>query len=123
MGGGIELLLKRRFELLKNKGDDADMFEKIGTVEGKNTWGRISTTIDVQDNSFYLLKSDYDNILIVVNVRNGKYSCLGTSDIVTNGGVTSNNYTLTGSTITLPILAIATTGITASISFEVYKLK
>lgn len=77
-----------------------------------------------QDNSFYLLipSDDYDNIIIAVNVINGKYASICSSANITNGGIAETNSGLSNGTVVITGKAIAATE-QKSISFNVYKMK
>ena len=89
------------------------MFELVDTVNGTNSWGRVSVSFTAQDNSFYLLipSDNYDNIVIVVSIINGKYAFMCASANTASGG-----------TVKIGNQAIATNE-QKSISFNVYKLK
>ena len=122
MGGGANLL-ERRFLLFKKEEVDNDMFDLVDTVTGTNNWGRVSVSFTAQDNSFYLLipSDNYDNIVIAVNVINGKYAFMCTSANTRDGGAFESNYGLSNNTVVI-IKSIATNE-QKSISFNVYKMK
>ena len=124
MGGGTNSLLNRRFLLFKKVEVDNDMFELVDTVNGTNSWGRVSVSFTAQDNSFYLLipSDNYDNIVIVVSIINGKYAFMCASANTASGGVSESNYGLSNNTVKIGNQAIATNE-QKSISFNVYKLK
>lgn len=100
------------------------MFDLVDTVEGTNSWGRVSVSFTAQDNSFYLLipSDNYDNIVIVVSIINGKYAFMCASANTASGGVSESNYGLSNNTVKIGNQAIAANE-QKSISFNVYKLK
>lgn len=100
------------------------MFELVDTVQGTNQWGRVSVSFAAQDNSFYLLipSDDYDNIIIAVNVINGKYASMCSSANTKNGGIGESNSELSNGTVIISGKAIAATE-QKSISFNVYMMK
>lgn len=123
MFGGGANLLERRFLLFKKEEVDNDMFDLVNTVNGTNSWGRVSVSFIAQDNSFYLLipSDNYDNIVIAVNVINGKYAFMCTSANTGDGGAFESNYGLSNNTVVIS-KSIAT-GEKKSISFNIYKMK
>lgn len=123
-GGGTNSLLNRRFLLFKKVEVDNDMFELVDTVNGTNSWGRVSVSFTAQDNSFYLLipSDNYDNIVIVVSIINGKFAFMCASANTASGGTSESNYGLSNNTVKIGNQAIATNE-QKSISFNVYKLK
>ena len=100
------------------------MFELVDTVNGTNSWGRVSVSFTAQDNSFYLLipSNNYDNIVITVSIINGKYAFMCASANTASGGASESNYGLSNNTVKIGNQAIATNE-QKSISFNVYKLK
>lgn len=122
-GGGANLL-ERRFLLFKKVEVDNDMFDLVDTVNGTNSWGRLSVSFTAQDNSFYLLipSDNYDNIVITVSIINGKYAFMCASANTASGGASESNYGLSNNTVKIGNQAIATNE-QKSISFNVYKLK
>lgn len=100
------------------------MFDLVDTVTGTNSWGRVSVSFTAQDNSFYLLipSDNYDNIVIAVNVINGKYAFMCTSVNTASGGASESNYGLSNNTVKINNQAIATNE-QKSISFNIYKMK
>ena len=123
-GGGTNSLLNRRFLLFKKVEVDNDMFELVDTVNGTNSWGRVSVSFTAQDNSFYLLipSDNYDNIVIAVHVINGKYAFMCASAYTESGGDAEVNYRLSNNTIVISNKAIAKND-NKSISFNIYKMK
>lgn len=122
-GGGANLL-ERRILLLKKEEVDNDMFDLVDTVNGTNSWGRISVSFTAQDNSFYLLipSDNYNNIVITVSIINGKYAFMCASAYTPDGGKSETNYGLSDNTVKISNQAIAKSE-QKSISFNVYKLK
>ena len=122
-GGGANSLLERRFLLLKKEEVDNDMFELVDTVAGTNMWGNVSVSFMAQDNSFYLLipSDNYENIMIAVNVINGKYAFMAMSKNITSGALCETNYGLSNNTVVIH-KAIAKNE-QRSISFNVYRMK
>lgn len=100
------------------------MFELVDTVNGTNSWGRVSVSFKAQDNSFYLLipSDNYDNIVIAVSIINGKYAFMCASAYVSGGGNSETNYGLSDNTVNIVNQAIAKSE-HKSISFNVYKMK
>lgn len=100
------------------------MFDLVDTVEGTNSWGRVSVSFKAQDNSFYLLipSDNYDNIVIAVSIINSKYALMCASANTASGGTSESNYGLSNNTVKIGNQAIATNE-QKSISFNVYKMK
>lgn len=100
------------------------MFELVDTVNGTNSWGRVSVSFTAQDNSFYLLipSDNYDNIVIVVSIINSKYAFMCASAYTAGGGKSETNYGLSDNTVKISNQGIATNE-QKSISFNVYKMK
>lgn len=100
------------------------MFELVDTVNGTNSWNRVSVSFKAQDNSFYLLipTDNYCNIIIAVSIINGKYAFMCTSVHTKDGGAFESNYGLSNNTVVISNKAIAINE-QKSISFNVYKLK
>lgn len=123
-GGGANSLLERRFLLFKKVEVDNDMFELVDTVNGTNSWGRVSVSFTAQDNSFYLLipSDNYDNIVIAVSIINSKYAFMCASAYTAKGGNSETNYGLSDNTVKIGNQAIAKSE-QKSITFNVYKLK
>lgn len=119
----MDLVKQRR--LLNSKGSDVDndMFELVDTVAGTNMWGNVSVSFTAQDNSFYLLipSDNYENIMIAVNIINGKYAFMAMSKNTTTGALCEANYVLSNNTVTIR-KAIAPNE-RKSISFNVYRMK
>lgn len=122
-GGGANLL-NRRFYLFKKVEVDNDMFELVDTVNGTNSWGRVSVSFTAQDNSFYLLipSDNYDNIVIAVSIINSKYAFMCASAYTARGGNSETNYGLSDNTVKIGNQIIAKNE-RKSITFNVYKLK
>ena len=100
------------------------MFELVDTVNGTNSWGKVSVSFTAQDNSFYLLipSDNYDNIVIAVSIINGKYAFMCASAYTVGGGKSETNYGLSDNTVKISNQGIAATE-QKSITFNVYKLK
>lgn len=99
------------------------MFELVDTVNGTNSWGRVSVSFTAQDNSFYLVipSDNYEDIMFAVNIINAKYAFMAMSNKTTAGASCETNYGLSNNTVVIE-KAIATNE-QKSISFNVYKMK
>ena len=99
------------------------MFELVDTVAGTNMWGNVSVSFMAQDNSFYLLipSDNYENIMIAVNVINGKYAFMAMSKNITSGALCETNYGLSNNTVV--IHKVIAKNEQRSISFNVYRMK
>lgn len=99
------------------------MFELVDTVNGTNSWGRVSVSFTAQDNSFYLVipSDNYEDIMFAVNIINAKYAFMAMSNETTNGALCETNYGLSNNTVVIS-KSIAKSE-QKSITFNVYKLK
>nr|DAI93761.1 MAG TPA: hypothetical protein [Caudoviricetes sp.] len=122
-GGGANSLLERRFLLFKKEEVDNDMFDLVDTVNGTNSWGRVSVSFKAQDNSFYLLipSDNSEDIMFAVNIVNAKYAFMAMSNKTTAGALCETNYGLSNNTIVIS-KSIAKNE-QKSITFNVYKMK
>ena len=121
--GGANSLLERRFLLFKKEEVDNDMFDLVDTVNGTNSWGRVSVSFKAQDNSFYLLipSDNSEDIMFAVNIVNAKYAFMAMSNKTTAGALCETNYGLSNNTIVIS-KSIAKSE-QKSITFNVYKMK
>lgn len=85
------------------------MFDLVDTVNGTNSWGKVSVSFKAQDNSFYLLipSNNYDNIMFAVNIINSKYAFMAMSNKTTAGASCETNYELSNNTVKISNKAIA----------------
>lgn len=121
--GGANSLLERRFLLLKKEEVD-DMFELVDTIKAQNTYSKVRISFTAQDNSYYLLipTDNYCNIVIAINIINGKYAFMSTSINTENGGIFDGGYTMSNNTVNFTTNVLAENVIN-TISFNVYKMK
>ena len=122
-GGGTKSLLERRFLLLKKEEVDNDMFDLVDTVNGTNSWGRVSVSFKAQDNSFYLVipSDNYEDIMFAVNIINAKYAFMAMSNKTTDGALCETNYGLSNNTVVISKTIAKSEQ--KSISFNIYKMK
>lgn len=123
-GGGANSLLERRFLLFKKVEVDNDMFELVDTIKAQNTYSKVRVSFTAQDNSYYLLipTDNYCNIVISVNIINGKYAFMSSSINTENGGIFDGGYTMSNNTVNFATNVLAE-NIINSITFNVYKMK
>ena len=123
-GGGANSLLERRFYLFKKVEVDNDMFELVDTIKAQNTYSKVRVSFTAQDNSYYLLipTDNYCNIVISVNIINGKYAFMSSSINTENGGIFDGGYTMSNNTVNFATNVLAE-NIINSITFNVYKMK
>lgn len=124
VGGGANSLLERRFLLFKKVEVDNDMFELVDTIKAQNTYSKVRVSFTAQDNSYYLLipTDNYCNIVISVNIINGKYAFMSSSINTENGGIFDSGYTMSNNTVNFATNVLAENVIN-TISFNVYKMK
>lgn len=122
--GGANSLLNRRFLLFKKVEVDNDMFELVDTIKAQNTYSKVRVSFTAQDNSYYLLipTDNYCNIVISVNIINGKYAFMSSSINTENGGIFDGGYTMSNNTVNFATNVLAE-NIINSITFNVYKMK
>lgn len=100
------------------------MFDLVDTIECINNYSKVRVSFTAQDNSFYLLipSDNYCNIIIAVNIINGKYAFMSTSTNTKNGGIFDGGYTMSNNTVNFATNVLAENVIN-TISFNVYKMK
>ena len=100
------------------------MFELVDTIKAQNTYSKVRVSFTAQDNSYYLLipTDNYCNIVISVNIINGKYAFMSSSINTKNGGIFDSGYTMSNNTVNFATNVLAEK-IINSITFNVYKMK
>lgn len=99
------------------------MFDLVDTVNGTNSWGRVSVSFKAQDNSFYLVipSDNYEDIMFAVNIINAKYAFMAMSNKTTDGALCETNYGLSNNTVVISKTIAKSEQ--KSISFNIYKMK